>query len=1201
MFRCVVLGVIAYNLYLLFRGQRDLFFGEHAYLNSALNPLANYYDIPSSQVRIHQKLFLFEKQASSLQRLNIVDNNGYEYTLSSFRNQTDPDRVPITRAYFGESRLQSKRDNPEHILLIEPFEETFDNVATTKSSNYPEELAALYQLRALNEQRNRPFYPHSTVMFFQLARSSQLLPCQLQLGFVSSGKHNLSNTLITDDSTWNFSNASQNNLFSISNSLSAKDYNQLIQSNPSIDPMQFYRYTVIANYASNLNHTQTSHICDGVVFHAFDTDPIFNDGGSRHFIIKILAPLMTDATLLFSVAGDTLLFTQKWKSITYPKKILISGANGLFEIITLTGSTILNSVDKVLWGSFSVIRSRNPINFRDDVPSTNAKLFNDMLNSSTVHESSAPLNWSCPSSQWNDGTICDCDCGDVDPDCLRVLPRFFELIPSYGRYVSSFLADQGLLCSRKGTNFEMPTVSAGPLCDVIKPMAEETKYISGLGNCPICPKSPLFNFAPAYSVQHHQNMCNPPIVSKLDLLFSPYSNDNCGQISVYLDVRSPGFPQASDYEILIDLGPKSLKANVVRAFVPTLSEVGSISNGEYDDPMFKRQLLCIAPLFNEQTIGTGTILNSINNSNVVIVAPTTIHKIGAFWENWNTIFGSFSSDVRVVKLQKESFTTDAHVESVVQLENGLQSLVLRHPIDTMSLGYRNILLKVSQDRLSFECIVDPALVSLQSKLSTGIVRSVSVEKKVEQIFIVDITLNTDRAIFTVRSPLKYEYEEGIDIFETNIDGSNSLVSIVQDDILVRIVQDAAYDPNSSPPDLDIKYALFVVPEKKRFDSDYSLLPLSQPQLPVEQKFKNHPWYSQLSIADDRRHFVEGYQMYDFDRSSCRPLDDSIMNNRTFNCIDEMPPHKVIEYSHITHINNKWHYSPTLKDYLKKNGIDSEPEYTVRFRHEYEFQHDTRADNVDKVFRFEPGETSGSVYSYGRKHYTDVGIGTTPRPANNPLLQTQVSIELSKFAVNDVKNLKRLFNLYDGTWRTAKTMGVENFLKQRWSNLNITFDLDKIHSIFKDHVVLKPGVKYHFIAHLDLFCNLTRGTVGFMDASNFQFILKFATVQTEFSNPSQRHMAIVEYSLFISSQKRLIQTVTYNFFNFLSAMGGAVNLAAFGMTLLTIYQCFCPARSILEQIQQTDEQLLQRIRMKQEKEFKSFPDDCPTTEPKEVFE
>ncbi|MNE94820.1 hypothetical protein D3C80_1928310 [compost metagenome] len=97
------------------------------------------------------------------------------------------------------------------------------------------------------------------------------------------------------------------------------------------------------------------------------------------------------------------------------------------------------------------------------------------------------------------------------------------------------------------------------------------------------------------------------------------------------------------------------------------------------------------------------------------------------------------------------------------------------------------------------------------------------------------------------------------------------------------------------------------------------------------------------------------------------------------------------------------------------------------------------------------------------------------------------------------------------------------------------------------------------------------------------------------------MAIVEYSLFISSQKRLIQTVTYNFFNFLSAMGGAVNLAAFGMTLLTIYQCFCPARSILEQIQQTDEQLLQRIRMKQEKEFKSFPDDCPTTEPKEVFE
>ena len=294
---------------------------------------------------------------------------------------------------------------------------------------------------------------------------------------------------------------------------------------------------------------------------------------------------------------------------------------------------------------------------------------------------------------------------------------------------------------------------------------------------------------------------------------------------------------------------------------------------------------------------------------------------------------------------------------------------------------------------------------MQNILRTGTVRSLTIDKKVEQIVIQDISTSSTHAIFTLQSPLKFSYEAGIDIFETNMDESNDIVSIVQDDVEVTLIQDESYDPNANSPiptEIDVKYAFFVTPEKRGFDQGYTLFPTPQPELNTDDgPFKDHPWYSQYSVIDDRRHFVENYQMTDYDLQSCRPLDTSIIDNRTYNCITEMPPHKVIEYSHVTHINNKWNYTPALKTYLKKNGIESEPEHVIRFQHEYEFQHDARAENVEKLFR-STGD-SDSTNHYARKFYMDSGIGSSFRPANNPLLHTKVSIELSPFAVDDIKS------------------------------------------------------------------------------------------------------------------------------------------------------------------------------------------------------
>jgi hypothetical protein len=249
-----------------------------------------------------------------------------------------------------------------------------------------------------------------------------------------------------------------------------------------------------------------------------------------------------------------------------------------------------------------------------------------------------------------------------------------------------------------------------------------------------------------------------------------------------------------------------------------------------------------------------------------------------------------------------------------------------------------------------------------------------------------------------------------------------------------------------------------------------------------------------------------------------------------------------------------------------------------------FQHDQEIENVEKSFSASMPQ-SGDInqdqqlsFFSGKMVYTGKHTGTSQQfPANSPILQTKITIQLSEFAGIDASRNSNLFKRLTGTWRYARGLSstkLEQFIRKKWIDTTVSFDLTQVPSgLDNQQIILKPGYKYSVTAYLDLYANYTRGIINNENIAGFAVKVTSTQVTSQSVSYPLRNRAIINYKFHVNDRSyETVSTVSYNIFSFFSAVGGAFALMSVGMILLKLVQIIVKPRSILEDIQKQDEQV-----------------------------
>jgi hypothetical protein len=518
-----------------------------------------YMDVPTTQLRVSQKIWYFEETSSSLQKLVIRDLHGYDQILTS--NNYEPNRWKVAKGSYQKVVVTPNTYFPRQVPLTAPVDlrvpksggsNNFMAASETgltasvrdraaSHTSVEDNLKAFHMYEGNRQQNIDAFYSHTAYMFvrFQDYQFRNLDPCQFQVGIYTDGdfafmdksadgmmpsmyenqqlprSYQSKDKLVsfeTSEASWSTSDslARGQNLFNmillkktvtesmISELRSQTSYGELgidMTSFTKWDNSWFMNWKYFINYVPSFKVKYDNYYCNKMVspFQALDeynlndytigAQGLSQPGMPDGYRMGIYPPGVSDTTIYFVVTRVPSLFNPSI-TVMLPVKTFLLDADGNGEVITVNSISYTTPVTDTYptWGSMSVTRATNPVDFFAKYPKDLQDRMNAMLNVSPGSlPNSPPVSWNCSSYKYKDGFTCDCDCGAPDPDCQVTMKNIFSNLNNYQNVVDNLLATNARFCDVRGNSFFMVSnVMAGPQCnDMIGPGTVDMPFLFG--------------------------------------------------------------------------------------------------------------------------------------------------------------------------------------------------------------------------------------------------------------------------------------------------------------------------------------------------------------------------------------------------------------------------------------------------------------------------------------------------------------------------------------------------------------------------------------------------------------------------------------------------------------------------------------------------------------------------------------------------
>jgi hypothetical protein len=568
---------------------------------------------------------------------------------------------------------------------------------------------------------------------------------------------------------------------------------------------------------------------------------------------------------------------------------------------------------------------------------------------------------------YNDGIVCDCGCGAPDPDCARIMPTIFENIENYDNLTNIRLGAYAYLCDAEGNSFIPPMVHVSKICDNSARRIGQKELIgffgtgddfanSGGHKCTSCPSDSLFNGESRYSDEKEQNVCGNSFIGTLDLSSEFKSDLDCELFDgstkckcVYLTVRIPNghdpFPTdpakmgsrlkftTKGSGSLDDI--RVLNTRPVQRTYKFIEGEDVVYGGTYD-----YQQLCVQSTgqyksYFESTLsmGFGTVLSAINSQTTsIIVRNWPTRQYGDPWdlvEAWYwTRLGKFKnnpgSDGFTVSLFQDGYPIVDEssgldllldVASIVSFDSDsmddIQILLLKKPptidIASSSFGFSGEIVSISSDKQCATVLQNKYLpIELPFEV---VIRRMDIMAQFELLNVTSINeIDTTTIELCFSEPIQGLYYPRDRIESGGIQIAMSEISVsISDATRIEYLPSDLYKMNDSSPDvLNFDAALFVVPDRPLFtDKEFNLCPYEHPNEPVVKRNFSQGVFSRYQIKSDRQHKIQHCSFTDFPQGVCIDTEDLEKNTFNSHCISEMPPSKVLEFDHVSQMNNKW--------------------------------------------------------------------------------------------------------------------------------------------------------------------------------------------------------------------------------------------------------------------------------------------------------
>ncbi|EFC48001.1 predicted protein [Naegleria gruberi] len=714
---------------------------------------------------------------------------------------------------------------------------------------------------------------------------------------------------------------------------------------------------------------------------------------------------------------------------------------------------------------------------------------------------------------------------------------------------------------------------------------------------------------------------NIPIRVKVGELMFPTINP--GEYYT-LQVGDASSNQYSQTAYLASVGPTSRS-------IKKISPKGDlIGESQYDF-----QTVCVSTtepsLSFLEMAGFGQVISSVSAySNIIIVDPVTINSPDP--NNTLSFIGRFptAGAFKATFYSGDGYSegiTDTVTHQPISVDvlgvtdvNGYQILQLKAaPSYSIGLAF-NVLQYVDSGRT----IVNIEQFKLTTDLSnSNLIKRVNdwksqpskfkqprllIRKSIDDYTYLQYVLITDITEISV-IPLKYRVSLNSKV--TEVFDVGSVVEYTADmtigSISIPITLSSSYDRKEflpvnsaqtvgipTPSSLRVQYAMFIVPNKKKFPNlDYSETKSNQPDY-QSQNFLNlcpreygvdkvsipydGDMWKHFSIDPSRGHNVESCKISkwttSFVNQACSDVKNLPKNQFNKNCIKQMPPTYSLKYDHVIQLNNKWSNLTDSDAAEVSTGGASLPEFKYTFKHVYTFQHDKYADEVDSSFSTGAPKTGdftqnmSSIYYNGKLNYQgrskDVFL-----PANSPILDMDASIELSPNFIIDVLNhyddltVNYGWNIVyeSGTWKKLKNKTIEaiqEFGDTIFDDIKVVWDLSSLAKGSNNNkLTLTPGHQYNFFASLKITTLYSTDTLGNSEITQVKILIQSTSVTEYALDFLDRQKCILNFAISFDlpqSYQVFIQS-DYTILAFFTDVGGAIGIISIGAIALELWQSY----------------------------------------------
>ena len=406
------------------------------------------YKLPTLEINIQTDITFYEKNAPSLQRIDLKDNTGFNPNYQSMASE-----VPNSRAVYQKAQVDIGTFNSITQPLVPPVEgvkgDLYSGEVARAQHSFVESLKVFYLQYQVFTQLSEFYDQHAYVFVRFNADELRLIKsCQLQVGLFNYGvakvlynagalkKRDLFQTstyfpsLVTSPATWAPSFFTTNSS-STGGWLFTNPSRQMVWLGTSITTAQVAAFvastawgpagsTFDVTQLADLSFVQTAQNLTGIAHlndflnwqyviqytpNQFTTVTNISCDGAANFN-------MAYATAANPAAADTTLTLTAGSAYSgYPAtpfKVLVTSASAQ-EVMTVTKVT---APATPAGSAVLAVTRANATNLKW----TAATAFSC---STAYLPAAAPSSWKCPASQYWSGDGCHCACGAYDPDCCQ--------------------------------------------------------------------------------------------------------------------------------------------------------------------------------------------------------------------------------------------------------------------------------------------------------------------------------------------------------------------------------------------------------------------------------------------------------------------------------------------------------------------------------------------------------------------------------------------------------------------------------------------------------------------------------------------------------------------------------------------------------------------------------------------------------------